>query len=456
MRNTLRFCAILVFICWCGSLAAQQRYPSEPEKFYKEVEKTLNTANRSQAADLLKAFEPAFLEQTGKNEQEVIIKTLNKFDELNFRTFPDVSDYLWTIVALQTEVLDGSQFALFHDYIDRLDNNPKDKKPLKKYITFTKDFYAGSVLYTTRNNSLAWVGQTDSYDFSFDEGPSVTLKNLRLSCYAKGDSLTIYDTEGTYNVFENTFSGRGGKVLWNQSGFKESEVNAQIQSYSIDLKRPEYRVDSAVFINTKYFDTPIMGRVSDKVLAIATESRRSYPRFESYATRIPIKNIIDGVDYDGGFAQQGPKFLGAGSLGEPARVIINRDGKPQMIATAQRFTIRMQDKPVEEEGKKKKKKDKQQRVERNRITSGFARVEIMAGQDTILHPGLKFTLFTDEREVNLVRNDDDLSASPYYNGFHQVEMQFELLSWKIDKPLMEFTSFKTTSEKRVGVGSIFF
>lgn len=442
----------LLFICTAIAIVstsiAQDRYPSDPEKFYKEVEKTFNTANKSKATDLLRKFEPIFLEETGKNDQETIIETVNKLDAAKYRTFPDISDYLWAIVALQVEVMDGSQFALFHDYIDKLNNDPKNKKPLRSYLEFARNFYGGKVLFTTRNNSLAWVGHTDDYDFWFDSKPMLKLNKLKLTCYAKGDSLTIYDTKGELDVLNHTFKGVGGKVLWNQSGFAEADVNATIKTYDINLRKPEYQADSVSFVNTKYFSDPILGSLRDKVLALASESRRSFPKFESYASRLPIKNIIDGVDYDGGFAQEGSKFLGAGTPEDPARVIIYRDDKPQLIATAQRFTIRMQDPVVEVETKKKKKKEKESKVEKNRITSGFARVEIIADKDTILHPGLKFTLFTDDREVNLVRNNDDLSASPYYNNFHQVEMQFELLTWKIDKPLMEFTSFITTTEKQ--------
>jgi hypothetical protein len=431
-------------------IAFSQSYPVEPEKFYKTLEKNLNTANRSRADELLKAFEPVFLEQLSGAQQEQVMLTVNKFDELRFRVYPDMADYLWSIVYLYQNNHGSQRASQFHDFIDKLDDDVRRKKPLLSYLEFSKTLFNNTTLYETQTQSVSWRAHTTNFELDFEKEPVVHFKNIRLACYSKGDSLIVYNTSGTYYTDSKKFVGEGGKSLWNQSGFNPTEVYAEIQgAYEIDMRKPEYTAEKALFMNKKYFSEPVLGKLEDKVLAIASEDRRSYPRFMSANSRIPIRNIIEGVDYDGGFAQHGPKFLGAGTNEEPASIIINREGKPQMVATSNRFTIRMTDPEEEsEEDKKKRKKDEVRQVDRNRITSGNARVIILAGQDSIIHPGIKFTLFTDERQVNLVRGEDDLSASPYYNDFHKVEMQFELLDWKIDEPLMKFTSLVMTQDKR--------
>lgn len=453
MRNLAR---TLLLILISSTALWAQKHPTEPEAFLKSLSKTMTTADRGRSKELLDVFEKAFLEQYSAQEQRVIMDNVNKFDDMRFRIIPDLFDYIRLLNVVVVQKTPRNQLETFHNHIIKLQENGVKKKVITDYVSLMADFFTDKTLFSTQSESVKWQGFGD-YTIEFEEEPVINYKNLRLVCNSKGDSLRILETSGKCYITSNRFEGKGGTVTWEQSKFKANQVFAKLKTYEINLKRPEYVAENVTFTNLSYFQNTLQGKLEDKIIALASEERRSYPRFTSYDARIPIKNIVDKVDYEGGFAQHGLKFLGAGMPGEPAKIIIRRDNKPFMIAYSSRYLIRLKGEEVEEESEKKtRKKREETRTAKNRIVASEARVLFILNEDSIVHPGIKFTLFTDDREVNLIRSEDDMSAAPYQNSFHQVEMEFELLNWKIDEPLMTFTHLPKTAERKASFTSNLF
>jgi hypothetical protein len=65
-------------------------------------------------------------------------------------------------------------------------------------------------------------------------------------------------------------------------------------------------------------------------------------------------------------------------------------------------------------------------------------VKFYLEKDSIIHPGLSFVYQVDKKTVTLLRTDDGLEKSPYFNTYHKVDMYFEQLVWKTDEPKIEF------------------
>ena len=83
------------------------------------------------------------------------------------------------------------------------------------------------------------------------------------------------------------------------------------------MKSATFEVDSVQF-NDPYFERTLFGKLTDKVLANVDEDKASYPRFESYDRRMKIRDIVEGIDFEGGFTMQGAKLQGYGTKEEPA------------------------------------------------------------------------------------------------------------------------------------------
>lgn len=434
---------VVLTVLFSGEFVGQS-FSSEPEKFLKDVEKDLSRTNRAEGKELMDKFESVFLEQLSTARQNLMIEKSNHFvDDLRFRYFPDLADYFYAVLHLAENDKIDSHFDKWHGFIDQMDGDRRKKRTLAAFITGSRYFFEDNVVYRNRSGALVWKSRGGG-ELIFDEEPFIKFDNTDLVCYAKGDSIEIFNTSGIYSFTEETFKGSGGKVTWERVNFKDDEVWVDLKEFEINMTRSEYEADSVIFHNSYYFDQPLVGGFQDKIFPQPDQSRLSYPRFSSYSTRLPIQNIIENVDYDGGFAQQAGKFLGRGSSDDPATLIISRENKPFMLVEAGSFLIKLnKGEEPDLEGlsrREKKKLEKTSTTEKSRIVSQNARVTMLLDDDTISHPGLKFTLLTDERVLRLEREDKGMSSTPYFNGFHNVEMEFNLLEWEIDKPRMIFTA----------------
>src|SRR6185369_10671670 len=140
----------------------------------------------------------------------------------------------------------------------------------------------------------------------------------------------------------------------------------------------------------------------------------TYPRFESYTTELEIKNIVPDIDYRGGFSMVGNKMVGSGNNDSNARLTFYRNKIPFLVASARSFVIR-----------------------KEKITSDNASVIIYFEKDSIYQPGLELKYIVNERELALIRGEDGKSKSPYFDSYHQMDMYFDALYWKIDDPLID-------------------
>ena len=402
MRNPI---LILLFSLISIFSIAQSKFSNDPEQFLKNLAKHFEASDRNKAKQVMIDFEEIWLGSGfSMEDKRQIIKICQKMEALRFRAFPEYGNYILTLIYSVQKSRDKGEFSSWHNIVSELADKPKKKKDLRKFLDFSVVFFNDNSLYETRSGSVKWQSNNANYKIFLEGGkPVVSFEKLDLLCYSKGDSTKIKGTGGTYYPLDVIWKGNEGKVGWENSGFKENEVYANLSSYTIDMRRPEYEADSVRFRNVNYYEQELLGKLKDKIVAVANKSRISYPRFDSYEKRLPIRNIIDKVDYDGGFSQYGKKFIGKGTPENPARLIFYKDEQPFLVAYSNRFLIKMkQEEEEEEERKWYQRKKEEKRTAKNRIVSSEARVVIFMEEDSIVHPGeLNLTCFTDDRLLNL-------------------------------------------------------
>jgi hypothetical protein len=224
---------------------------------------------------------------------------------------------------------------------------------------------------------------------------------------------------------ENKFYGEKGTVLWTRAGLPENEAKAALSSYQISVKTTRFSADSSVFYFPRYFKDPLRGVVTEKLTDNPQDRDATYPRFTTYNQEFQIPGIFKDVNYQGGISIQGAKLLGAGKPESPARFTFMRDAKPFFEAFAQNFLI-----------------------EEKSMQSSNARVIIRLDTDSIVHPGLVFRFLDDKRELFLLRNNEGSAKTPYYNSFHKLDMDFEVLLWKVDDPTLRFRAIAGAVESK--------
>ena len=391
------------------------KYPDELNLY---VQKNINSESEKALNDFLQVWTKDSL--FSLQEQERIIKTSIGLINKNAKPHPHFTHYLTCLVMLKT----GGQPENFLNWQKGLnlllDNRKISLQSTDRFLVFTKQLIDSSSLF--RSGSIDWRITTRNYRFVVDTSVRVLVDKTNLVCYAKRDSMHLFETGGEYNPITFVWKGKGGSVTWERAGFKKEEVNARLGSYEINMSRSEYTAKDVVFTNKFYFDTPLKGTLIDRVQLNKIPENADYPQFDSYQKDFAIKNLYENINYEGGLSMQGSKLVGTGSREVLARVFIFRRDTLVLIASSSYFAFKS-----------------------NRINAPNAAIVIKLKNDSIYHPGLALSYIVPTKELSLYRTDDYTSQSPYFNSYHNIDMTFEQLIWKMNEPVMRFTALMGSS-----------
>ena len=309
-------------------------------------------------------------------------------------------------------------FTFLNDYFS------KRKTTLGAMNDFMQNLYdlvTGNLLYNTAAVQWQYSGEGFSFDI-YKDNFRVKVKKGQLKCLSKRDSISINDTQGYYDPIEESWKGSGGIVTWERAGFSSTEVYAKLNNYAIELKKSEYQADSVIFTYAKYFKSPVMGVLEDKVMRVLNPEQATYPVFVTYNKRYVFQNLYENIDYDGGFTMKGAKIIGSGDAENDAIIDVKNKKKILMEVRSKYFVFRP-----------------------DRINGLNSQVKIFLGTDSIFHSDLNFLYYVKNGEVNLLRTDDFSSKSPYYDSYHKVNMDFEQLTWRINQPKVQLTMARASS-----------
>ena len=407
----------------------------DQEKIFKLANNALKGRMKAIGDSVSFTYGPSTQKLTDSQIQ-FVYETSNAMLKKRLKPSPHFRDYLLTLINLTTTGQSEVSFSAWQKSLNKLITTARSRK-IVAYLDFSNKLFSEDVLY--KSSSVTWAAGNRNYSFEFDSLPKLVFQNVDLKCYSKGDSSIIYGTAGAYYPTSKLWVGKGGLVKWLRCDVKEEVVRALLSDYKIALKSPTFTADSATFYNTNYFDKPLQGMLKDKLKANVTAKNATYPRFDSYDKRLQINNLFDKVDYDGGFSMQGPKLIGSGSKEEDAYITfklyfendsIRRNQERFLVVASKSFVI-------EDAG----------------ITSRKAAVTFYLGEDSVYHPQLQMKFLVKRagekvisRQLVLIRDNKGLARSPYYNTYHEIDMNFEALYWDIDHPRMEFKRLR-------GIGS---
>nr|MBA3900647.1 hypothetical protein [Bacteroidota bacterium] len=413
------FLSVIFLLVFNFNADAQIRsFSADSIKFVDEMTEWFVIARKKEGGDYMKKeFVPVFFSgRFTESEKQTMYKTCNIMLKRRMKAFPDFQNYLNTMINFLDSKQSEESFDAWQRSLEKIIENSTSKK-FVNFLEFSEKLFSENIIY--QSSSVTWLTNSNNYFFEYDSLPFVIFTNINLICRAKNDSAVIYGTKGILYPTEGKWIGEGGKVNWLRTGFDEDVVYARLQKYDVTLRTPSFTADSVLFYNTNYFTVPLLGKLEEKVQANVTEKNAYFPRFDSYNKRLRISNIVDEVDYDGGFSMVGPKFIGMGSDEEDAMLIFYREKSPFLVAESKIFII-----------------------QKERFTSDNSAVTIYLERDSIYHPGLNFKFLLKERELVLFRDGKGSARAPYYNTFHNIDMDVEVVNWKMDQPLINLEVLK--------------
>jgi hypothetical protein len=302
------------------------------------------------------------------------------------------------------EYISEHNIKIYNDAVDRTYNLIKNK-----------------CLYLS-NTSRWQFGDGASFIFRVDSTRGVYADfttNIDLTYATQKDSNIIHYTKGRLYLMENLWEGHGGVVTWEKVGLSKDSVFVRLNKYLALVNHAALVADSVSFTNKEYFSHTLKGSFEDVCSDNRNMSLSNYPKFISYKREEIIKNVFPNIDYVGGFTQQGGKFLGTGDQLDPAKLVFYKDNKKFMVAKALTH-------PFSREG----------------IITEDCQVTFYVNQDSICHPGTKMNYNKTSHQIFCSDNKKGISASPWVDSYHCLDIYTEAVYTSLDDHTIEFTSVK--------------
>ena len=404
---------ILFFTVTISNAQKLTQFSSDSVKYIKELNEYFYdfSANKKDAEDYVQQFYKVWKSPDFSSKyRAAVYKTSNAMLQRKLKPYPYFMGYLNSVVNFITSKQNPEIFDNWQNCIEKIFAS-KNLKSYGDFLEMSENIFYSNTFY--KSPTYTYRSTLANYKFEFDSIPKVIFPQFTLvGASPRGDSISIDNIQGVYYPSQGKFMGKGGRLSWKRTGVGD-DVYADLVRLTLDCKTGGYTSDSATFVGKQYFDVPQKGRITDKI--VTENGDPTYPRFDSYSKRLVVRNIYPDVDYDGGFGMRGNKFVGSGNASNPAKLIFKRNNFKFLEISARSFAMT-----------------------KEKVSAKPAAVKFTLEKDSIMHPGLSFVYQVDAKTVTLLRTDDGLEKSPYFNTFHKVDMYFEQLVWKIDEPKIDF------------------
>ncbi|MGI6320393.1 MAG: hypothetical protein ACOXZK_05430 [Bacteroidales bacterium] len=430
MRNFLAF--IFCFLVFANILDAQTLKPFDEDYTQTVVEmkkyvSTLTKDLQQKANPLVKEFELYWdSEDIYEDQKEDFVETINIMIGRKLRSFQNFEAYTKGFMAATKCKQEDESYDAWLEGVHYIINNKSTR--FVDYMNNSADIMLNG--YLSKNNQIEWYSIDPAFTYKFSKGkdPWIDLGHTSIVGRSQKDSIVIHDTKATYFPISRELYLNGGKITWERAGFEPEKVYAKLKYATVDTRKNNITADSVQYHNPNYFARPLLGVLEDKTTLITDQDRVTYPRFRSYDKRIRLSNFFENVDFEGGVEMRGARFAGAGDDENPAYLIFRKEDKDFVKVSAENITLR-----------------------KTGVTSSECRAYIFLDKDTIYHSSVEMKYSEEKKELILYRTKEGLSAAPFYDTYHKLDIYVESIQWNTDEELMEFKMLQGPGESRMAV-----
>lgn len=409
----------------------------EREKFLSEYSRKMNAGRTKEVKEFIDdELSPLLLDASQFPEQrfQQMKSTVEKIDEKGLAPYPHLDNYVTAVYSLIQKGRTGGVFDDWQTIVEDLLSN-RNTRRLEGFLEVSKSFLYEGVIASDPN--FTWELTGNDFSFSYDKGPFLAINNTTLSCrtFNRGqrdipftDSIIIRNTSGKVDLTSQKFKGNGGTFTWEKAGLSKEETFATLNDFSISFRSTNLSIDS-VSLKTPYIEGLVEGKIIDRAIKgnYREDRIKSYPQFSSYEAKFEIDNIVDGVDYKGGFSLTGDQFIGVGNDDEQAELTYYKKGKTYVITHSD-----------------------QVRLNKNNMTTEMAKIVMYIGmKDSITHTGLDVIYNREQQQLKLQRGTEAISQAPFVNSFHKLNMYVDEIIWnKSESELILGYDINTSEQQR--------
>ncbi|MCB9000025.1 MAG: hypothetical protein H6540_08180, partial [Bacteroidales bacterium] len=416
MRKILLL-AFLSNIIFASVFAQQIRsFTSDSAVYLQELDKFTDNYISSEESKTLDAFKLLWSSPTlSPEDRNEIVVFSNFLLKKNGRPSPHFIKYFSSLLLFYSGNYEKMNFNDWRKSLRfYLENKSSSLKVTEQFLDLTLTLLESNTLYN--NSATIWRVPQSNFTFEFGkESPLIRFSNVDLICNSKRDSIFIANTSGVLNPEDLSWTGKKGLVTWERAGYNATDVYAELSNYSLSLRKTEYKADSVQFYYKKYFNSPLLGKIEEKVMLINKPENALYPKFYSYQNKYILPGLFKGIEFTGGLSMQGAKLNGTGNEYEPAELdIYYRDTLKMRIQTTQLL------------------------ITGTGMRSGSVSMSLYLENDSIFHPDLQFNFIENGDEFRFNKSQDYTSEGPYKNSYHKMDMNFEEFLWKRNSGVILF------------------
>jgi hypothetical protein len=454
----------------CGSLLLTvaplqaQRYtktaPDSTEKFIALVGQLMVKYNATDGAALSERFGQVW-SGMGQPAQQKVIQISNELLQKQC-DFNSAYKHFYAALIEGTEqsTLNSSQLGNLLDACLSMLQTNINTKTTEEFFVQLYHFYAHQALYYSSYNKV-YLAQ-GSYNIRYEDEPILQVSRVDLALVSPFDSSFVSSTSGDYKMLSHNFIGNGGSFDWanlyvstkhkneegkTQVGFKREypnlstgQITCSLGDFVLEAGKAAIHSKDAQLSNGSYFSGGITGsfdfiskdrkkeyvyrniKVDGKTkrVIIDTLTVADYPKFQSDED-VRITGLGEYVSYQGGFALQGIKGVGARERGL-STLYAERGGEPLFNVRGREFIF-----------------------EQTRVTAKNTKFSIYfyGGADSVFHTSVDLVYHIDKSRIELIRNKNSVfQETPFINTDHKFLMDVDLLSYDMTNDSLNF--FLTT------------
>jgi hypothetical protein len=253
-------------------------------------------------------------------------------------------------------------------------------------------------------------------------GPVIDIKDADIVMGTAGDSMVLHKVSGTTALLSNRFLATGGQMAWT---VKNNPATAELGPFDFDLSKPEFTAQPVTLTYPFMMEAPVKGALSYKaVRRKPAGGDTGYPRFISLTNDVRLKNMGEGITYQGGLSMAGERLLSAALDGSLATITVQQEGKRRFRATSRNYVLG--DSVI--------------------ATTRAAVALYEAAHDSITHPGVELKYLKNKQSLKLLQEDGTFRKTPYSDSYHQVDVRAEMVMWNLREPKINFSIYTSPNQ----------
>lgn len=404
------FLVFLFFLLGGGSIFSQSKttlsaegFPAELDRLFSPIEinnkqTKYKFKGEDYATEIKKLYASGLL---SASEKEAMASLFGQLVKKRMQPHPELKYFLDVSFGFAKQKKSRDQLLHWFGSVSKLAREPRIQ-PLQQFIEATQTFLEQNVININRD--VVWSVSSEKFSIPGDSLPYFYFDITDLKCAINGVGDQISQTSGKWFPLEKKWVGKEGKVNWKRVGLDPDSVYAELSSYNIPLQSTQFQADSALFHHILIKET-FMGRFEDNYRDTRMQEN---PKFYSYSKSVKFEDFVPGVDYYGGVGIEGKKMILAGDKNQPARFEIDGTPKGKAVIRSNDFVLSTR-----------------------YITTIEGVATLYIGNDSIYHPSIVVSYDIQTKTLTLSQGRNLLSKSPFFNSYHQIEMEAPAIIWNM-------------------------